>query len=82
MCPMSRKRRCNPSSAAQRSCWKRGSAKPEDRPRFLSRIHQEAERSVALINDIIRLSQLDEGGQLCLRSWWIFRIWRWKQSVP
>ena len=41
-----------------------GLAKPEDRPRFLSRIHQEAERLVALINDIIRLSQLDEGGQL------------------
>ena len=41
-----------------------GLAKPEDRPRFLSRIHQEAERLVVLINDIIRLSQLDEGGQL------------------
>ena len=41
-----------------------GLAKPEDRPRFLSRIHQEAERLVTLINDIIRLSQLDEGGQL------------------
>ena len=41
-----------------------GLAKPEDQPRFLSRIHQEAERLVSLINDILRLSQLDEGGQL------------------
>lgn len=41
-----------------------GLAKPEDCPRFLRRIRQEAERLVALINDIIRLSQLDEGGRL------------------
>ena len=38
--------------------------KPEDQPRFLSRIHQEADRLVSLINDILRLSQLDEGGAL------------------
>ena len=41
-----------------------GLAKPEDCPHFLRRIRQEAERLVTLINDIIRLSQLDEGGQL------------------
>ena len=41
-----------------------GLVKPEDQPRFLSRIHQEADRLVALINDILRLSQLDEGGAL------------------
>ena len=41
-----------------------GMVKPEDRPRFLGRIRQEAARLVNLINDIIRLSQLDEGGQL------------------
>ena len=41
-----------------------GLVKPGDQPRFLSRIHQEADRLVALINDILRLSQLDEGGAL------------------
>ena len=41
-----------------------GLVKPEDQPRFLGRIRQEAARLVNLINDIIRLSQLDEGGQL------------------
>lgn len=41
-----------------------GLVKPEDQPRFLNRIHQEADRLVALINDILRLSQLDEGGAL------------------
>ena len=41
-----------------------GLVKPEDQPRFLNRIHQEADRLVSLINDILRLSQLDEGGAL------------------
>ena len=41
-----------------------GLVKPEDQPRFLNCIHQEADRLVALINDILRLSQLDEGGAL------------------
>ncbi|MFR7893455.1 MAG: sensor histidine kinase [Dysosmobacter sp.] len=41
-----------------------GLVKPEDQPRFLNRIHQEADRLVALISDILRLSQLDEGGAL------------------
>ena len=41
-----------------------GLVEPEDQPRFLNRIHQEADRLVALINDILRLSQLDEGGAL------------------
>ena len=38
-----------------------GLAKPEDQPRFLGHIRREASRLVALIEDIIRLSQLDEG---------------------
>ena len=38
-----------------------GLVKPEDQGRFLHRIHQEADRLVALINDILRLSQMDEG---------------------
>ena len=38
-----------------------GLVKPEDMPVFLNRIHDEAARLVSLIEDIIRLSQLDEG---------------------
>jgi two-component system phosphate regulon sensor histidine kinase PhoR len=38
-----------------------GLAKPEDAPRFVGHIRKEASRLVSLIEDIIRLSQLDEG---------------------
>ena len=38
-----------------------GLAKPEDIPRFMGYIKKEASRLVRLIEDIIRLSQLDEG---------------------
>ena len=38
-----------------------GMVKPEDAPRFVGHIRKEASRLVALIEDIIRLSQLDEG---------------------
>ena len=38
-----------------------GMVKPEDLPRFVGHIHGEAARLVTLIDDIIRLSQLDEG---------------------
>ena len=38
-----------------------GMVKPEDLPRFVGHIHAEATRLVTLIDDIIRLSQLDEG---------------------
>ncbi|MGN0962495.1 MAG: ATP-binding protein [Clostridia bacterium] len=38
--------------------------KKEDMPRFIGRIRSEAERLMILIDDIIRLSQLDEGGEL------------------
>ena len=41
-----------------------GLAKPEDQPRFLGHIRREASRLVNLIEDIIRLSQLDEGVEL------------------
>ncbi len=37
-----------------------GLVKPEDHPRFVGNIKQEASRLVTLIDDIIRLSQLDE----------------------
>ena len=38
-----------------------GMVKPEDLPRFVGHIHAEAACLVTLIDDIIRLSQLDEG---------------------
>ena len=38
-----------------------GIVKDEDIPRFVGRIRKEASRLVTLIDDIIRLSQLDEG---------------------
>jgi len=38
-----------------------GMVKPEDRARFVGHIRKEATRLVTLIEDIIRLSQLDEG---------------------
>lgn len=41
-----------------------GMVKPEDLPRFADHIHQEAARLLVLIEDIIRLSQLDEGVEL------------------
>ncbi len=40
-----------------------GLVKPDDTGRFLGNIRKEATRLVALINDIIRLSQLDEKGE-------------------
>ena len=41
-----------------------GIVKDEDIPRFVGRIRKEASRLVTLIDDIIRLSQLDEGADM------------------
>ena len=41
-----------------------GIVKAEDVPRFLGHIRKEASRLVFLIDDIIRLSQLDEGAEM------------------
>lgn len=41
-----------------------GMVKDEDVPRFVDHIHSEAARLLTLIEDIIRLSQLDEGVEL------------------
>ena len=41
-----------------------GMVKPEDEARFVGHIKKEASRLVTLIEDIIRLSQLDEGAPL------------------
>ena len=40
-----------------------GIVKPEDVPHFLSRIQSESKRMIALIEDIIKLSHLDEGAE-------------------
>ena len=41
-----------------------GIVKQADMPRFVGHIRKEASRLVSLIDDIIRLSQLDEGGEM------------------
>lgn len=41
-----------------------GMVRPEDLPRFAGHIHGEAARLLSLIEDILRLSQLDEGAEL------------------
>lgn len=41
-----------------------GMVKTADMPRFVGHIREEAQRLVSLVNDIIRLSQLDEGDSL------------------
>ncbi len=38
-----------------------GLAKPEDAPKFAGRIFNESQRLITLVNDIIKISQLDEG---------------------
>ncbi len=45
-----------------------GLVKPEDTGRFVGNIKQEASRLVTLIDDIIRLSQLDEKAELAKES--------------
>lgn len=39
---------------------KNGLVKPEDIPQFVERIHQEAQRLIHLVEDIIKISKLDE----------------------
>lgn len=39
-----------------------GLVKPADIPHFAGNIHREAQRLIGLVNDIIKLSRLDEGG--------------------
>lgn len=45
-----------------------GIMKPEDIPRFAGNIRKESGRLVNLIDDIIRLSQLDEGGSMPMEN--------------
>jgi len=41
---------------------KTGLVKPEDIPHFAGNIHRETRRLIGLVNDIIKVSRLDEGG--------------------
>ena len=41
-----------------------GLVRPEDQPRFIGRIRMEASRLVMLIEDVIRISHLDEGVEI------------------
>ena len=41
---------------------KSGLVKQEDIPHFAGNIHREAQRLIGLVNDIIKISRLDEGG--------------------
>ncbi len=43
-----------------------GIAKPEDVPRFIDRIYAESQRLMELIDDIIKISRLDEGGEMTM----------------
>ena len=45
-----------------------GLVKEEDKGKFIGNIRKEASRLVSLINDIIRLSQLDEKGEVATES--------------
>lgn len=45
-----------------------GMVKPEDTARFVGHIHAEAARLLTLVEDIIRLSQLDEGVELPMET--------------
>lgn len=45
-----------------------GMVKPEDTNRFVGHIHAEAARLLTLVEDIIRLSQLDEGVELPMET--------------
>lgn len=51
-----------------------GTVKPEDIPHFSGLIHTEAARLVALVEDIIHLSQLDEGIEPVLETVDLFEI--------
>lgn len=51
-----------------------GLVKPEDMPRFVGHIREEATRLVTLVEDIIRLSQLDEQSELPKESVSLFEI--------
>ena len=55
---------------------KSGLVKPDDMIGFSERIYNEASRLITLIEDIIKLSKLDEGMLKLSRRMWIYYFWR------
>lgn len=51
-----------------------GMVRAEDLPRFVGHIRTEANRLLKLIEDIIHLSQMDEGGQLVMEQVDLYKI--------
>ncbi|NCB52613.1 MAG: hypothetical protein EOM54_12160 [Clostridia bacterium] len=51
-----------------------GLVKPEDMHRFIGQIYSEAQRLITLVEDIIRLSRLDEGGELPREETDLFKL--------
>jgi len=58
---------------------KSGLVKPEDVPRFAGNIHREAQRLIGLVNDIIKISRLDEGGPTT--QWETVDLWTAAEKV-
>lgn len=53
---------------------KSGLVKQEDVPGFAERIYKEASRLIVLVEDIIKLSKLDEGGVGLEKEKWISTV--------
>ncbi len=58
-----------------------GIVKPQDMPRFVGHIRKEASRLIALIEDIIRLAQLDEGGEMPVEQVSLFMLAKEVQEI-
>ncbi|WP_295586583.1 ATP-binding protein [uncultured Oscillibacter sp.] len=56
-----------------------GLVKPADIPHFAGNIHREAQRLIGLVNDIIKLSRLDEGGPA--GTWETVDLYRQAQAI-
>ena len=56
-----------------------GLVKPEDIPHFAGNIHREAQRLIGLVNDIIKLSRLDEGSPAA--QWEAVDLYRLSRSI-
>ncbi len=56
-----------------------GLVKPGDIPHFAGNIHREAQRLIGLVNDIIKLSRLDEGGPTA--QWETVDLYRTAEDV-
>ena len=58
---------------------KNGMVKPEDISHFAGNIHREAQRLIGLVNDIIKLSRLDEGSPAA--QWEAVDLYRLSRSI-